>query len=257
MRKPFIAANWKMNGNFASNKSLLAGIVAQADKFKEIDVALFPAALYLPQVQAALQGTQIGWGTQNLSQFEQGAYTGEISALMLKDFDCHYVLIGHSERRCLYAQLDLDARVLDKILGEKYSMALKTGVTPIVCAGESLAEYDAGKTEEIVAQLLDVIIAEQGVKALSNAVLAYEPVWAIGTGRSASPEWAQSVHEFMRQRVAKHDKATAESLQILYGGSVKGDNATPLFAMADVDGGLVGGAALDADEFVRICSAAV
>ncbi len=257
MRKPMVAGNWKMNGNFASNETLLAGLIAQTEKLRGLDVAVFPPAVYLQQAKEALQGTGIDWGTQNLSQFEQGAYTGELSAVMLKDFACRYVLIGHSERRCLYAELDLDQHVLDKICGEKYSMALKTGISPILCIGESLVEYEAGQTEEIIAHLLDIVIAEQGVKALSNAVLAYEPVWAIGTGKTATPDWAQSVHEFMRKRVAKHDQATAESLQILYGGSVKGDNAAPLFSMADIDGGLIGGASLDGDEFINICLAAL
>ncbi len=257
MRKPMVAGNWKMNGNFVSNEKLLAGLAVQAEKLTDLDVAVFPPAVYLQQVKEALRDTGIDWGTQNLSQFDQGAYTGELSAVMLKDFACRYVLIGHSERRCLYAELDLDQHVLDKICGEKYSMALNTGLSPILCIGESLAEYEAGQTEEIIAQLLDIVIAEQGVKALSKAVLAYEPVWAIGTGKTATPEWAQSVHEFMRKRIAKHDEETAAGIQILYGGSVKGDNATPLFSMADIDGGLIGGASLDADEFIDICLAAL
>jgi triosephosphate isomerase len=204
----------------------------------------------------ALQSSGLTWGTQNLSQFRQGAYTGEISAAMLKDFGCKYVLIGHSERRCLYAELDLDQLVLDHIVADKIDMALTEGVTPIICIGESPEEHAKGQTEEVIARLMDIVINQSGVKALAQTVLAYEPVWAIGTGKSATPEWAQEVHSFMRERVAKHDRATAESLQILYGGSVKGDNAAPLFSMPDIDGGLVGGASLDADEFVKICQAA-
>lgn len=257
MRKSLVAGNWKMNGSSTSNKKLLDEILAQADKFEIDDVALFPPAVYLQQVQEALQGSVINWGTQNLSQFKQGAYTGEISAPMLNDFGCKYVLIGHSERRCLYAEIGLDQLVLDHIISEKYAMALQEGIIPIVCIGESPEEHAKGKTEEVVGRLLDIVIAQNGVKALSQAVLAYEPVWAIGTGKSATPDWAQDVHSFMRERVAKHDPATAESIQILYGGSVKGNNAAPLFAMQDIDGGLVGGASLDADEFVRICMATV
>jgi triosephosphate isomerase len=256
VRKPLVAGNWKMNGTSASNAQLLDKILAQKDKFSATEVAIFPPAVYLHQVQMALQSSGLSWGTQNLSQFRQGAYTGEISAAMLKDFGCKYVLIGHSERRCLYAELDLDQLVLDHIVADKFDMALTEGVTPIICIGESPEEHAKGQTEEVIARLLDIVINQSGVKALAQTVLAYEPVWAIGTGKSATPEWAQEVHSFMRERVAKHDQATAESLQILYGGSVKGDNAAPLFSMPDIDGGLVGGASLDADEFVKICQAA-
>lgn len=257
MRKPLVAGNWKMNGSSASNNVLLDGIIAKSDTFTSVDVALFPPAVYLHQVQQALAGTGLFWGTQNLSQFNQGAYTGEISALMLADFDCDFVLIGHSERRCLYAELDLDQRVLDRIVAEKYEMSVKAGITPIICIGESPEEHAVGRTEEVIARLLDTVIAYQGVEGLAHTVLAYEPVWAIGTGRSATPEWAQDVHSFMRQRVAKHDPTIAESLRILYGGSVNSNNAAPLFSQPDVDGGLVGGGSLNADEFVKICQAAV
>ncbi|MBE9533144.1 MAG: triose-phosphate isomerase [Proteobacteria bacterium] len=257
MRKRLVAGNWKMNGSSASNKLLLDGILKHESSFNNVDVALFPPAVYLQQVQRALEKSSISWGTQNLSQFIQGAYTGEISAPMLNDFGCKYVLMGHSERRCLYAEIGLDTLVLDHIIAEKYKAALDANIIPIVCIGESPEEHAEGKTEEVIARLLDIVIAENGAKALSQAVLAYEPVWAIGTGKSASPDWAQDVHSFMRQRIAKHDPATAESIQILYGGSVKGDNAAPLFAMPDIDGGLIGGASLDAEDFVQICKAAV
>mgnify|MGYP003384661656 FL=1 len=253
MRKPLVAGNWKMNGSSASNKILLDGILSQRSTFDSVEVALFPPSVYLGQVEDALSGTSISWGTQNLSQYKHGAYTGEISAPMLNDFNCKYVLIGHSERRCLYAEVGLDQLVLDHIIAEKYSMAIQEGITPIICIGESPEEHAKGQTEEIVARLIDIVIAKNGVKALSQAVLAYEPVWAIGTGKSATPEWAQDVHSFMRERLKAHDVETAESIQILYGGSVKGDNAAPLFSMPDIDGGLVGGASLDAHEFVAIC----
>lgn len=257
MRKPLVAGNWKMNGSSESNKALLEGILSKADTFSDIEVALFPPAVYLGQVQSALSGTDLAWGTQNLSQFEKGAYTGEISASMLADFGCQYVLIGHSERRCLYAELDLDQCLLDRIIAEKYEMAVRAGITPIICIGESPDEHAVGRTEEVVLRLLDTVIAHQGVEGLAHTVLAYEPVWAIGTGRSATPEWAQDVHSFMRQRVAKHDKEIAENIRILYGGSIKGNNAAPLFLQPDIDGGLVGGGSLDAYEFVKICQAAV
>jgi triosephosphate isomerase len=256
VRKPLVAGNWKMNGSSASNKILLDGILAQATTFDSADVALFPPAVYLQQVEQALTGTSIAWGTQNLSQFMHGAYTGEISAPMLNDFNCKHVLMGHSERRCLYAEIGLDQLVLDYIIAEKYSMAVQEGLTPIICIGESPEEHAQGKTEEIVARLLNIVIAKNGIRSLSQAALAYEPVWAIGTGKSATPEWAQDVHFFMRELLRKHDVEIAESTQILYGGSVKGDNAAPLFSMPDIDGGLVGGASLDANEFVAICQAA-
>lgn len=257
VRTPLIAGNWKMNGSSASNQALLDAILAQRATFADVDVALFPPALYLQQVQSALQNTGLSWGTQNLSQFESGAYTGEISAAMLKDFGCQYVLMGHSERRCLYAELNLDQVFLDHIIAEKYEMAIKFGIIPIVCIGESPEEHALGQTEEMVIRLLDIIIARQGVESLSKAVLAYEPVWAIGTGKTASPEWAQDVHALMRQRVAKHNPKIAENVQILYGGSVKGNNAAPLFAKPDVDGGLIGGSSRDAADFVKICQAAI
>jgi triosephosphate isomerase len=256
MRKPLVAGNWKMNGTRASNQSLLDAILKYAADFSDIDVALFPPAIYIPQVQQALTGTGIHWGTQNVSSSLNGPYTGEISAAMNHDFNCEFTLIGHSERRCLYDELDLDQLVLDQLVAEKYEAAASSGLTPIICIGESPQEHDLGQTEEVVVRLLDTLIAHQGAKALSRTVLAYEPVWAIGTGKSASPEWAQNVHQFMRERVAKHDKNTAENLQILYGGSVKGNNAASLFSKPDIDGGLIGGASLIADEFVKICQAA-
>lgn len=257
MRKPLIAGNWKMNGNSASNQQLLAEILTQRETFAEVDVALFPPALYVQQVQSALQNSGLHWGTQNLSQFESGAYTGEISAAMLKDFGCKYVLMGHSERRCLYAELNLDQQFLDHIIAEKYEMAIKFGITPIVCIGESPEEHALGQTEEMVLRLLDTIISHQGADSLSKAVLAYEPVWAIGTGKTASPEWVQDVHSLMRKRLAKHNPEIAENIQILYGGSVTGNNAGPLFAKPDVDGGLIGGSSRDAADFVKICQAAI
>lgn len=256
MRKPLVAGNWKMNGSSAKNNALLDGILASADSFPSIDVALFPPSVYLQQVQQRLEGSGMAWGTQNVSSYPKGAYTGEISASMLNDFNCKYVLIGHSERRSLYAELDLDQLILDRIIAEKYVMAVSEGVTPIICIGESPEEHAAGKTEEVITRHLDIVIEHRGVEPLSQTVLVYEPVWAIGTGRSATPEWAQEVHQLMRERVARHDKKIAQDIRILYGGSVKGNNAGPLFSMPDVDGGLIGGASLDPEQFVTICQAA-
>lgn len=256
MRKPLVAGNWKMNGTSASNQSLLEGILASAPDFASIDVALFPPAVYIYQVQQALTGTGIQWGTQNVSSYLEGPYTGEVSASMLSDFNATYTLIGHSERRCLYDELDIDQLVLDKLVAEKYEMAVSSGLTPIICIGETPQEHAQGKTEEVVLRLLDTLISHKGIEMLSRTVLAYEPVWAIGTGKSASPEWAQNVHQFMRERIEKHCPTTAANLRILYGGSVKGNNAASLFSKPDIDGGLIGGASLIADEFVAICQAA-
>jgi len=203
MRKPLIAGNWKMNGTSVSNQRLLDDIVASADSFTDIDVAIFPPSVYLHQVQQALTGSNLHWGTQNVSSFIEGPYTGEVSAAMLSDFGARYTLIGHSERRCLYNELAIDHLVLDKLVAEKCDKAISSGLTPIICIGETPQEHDEGKTEEIVLRLLDTLIEHQGAKTLSQTVLAYEPVWAIGTGKTASPEWAQNVHAFMRERVAK------------------------------------------------------
>jgi triosephosphate isomerase len=266
MRKPLVAGNWKMNNPIESSKTLLENILhqsqlldsmlAKAGKTSAVDIAIFPPSVYLKETQETLTGSSVHWGTQNVSAYDEGAYTGEISASMLQGFGCDYVLIGHSERRCLYEKLKLDQFVLDKIVAEKYQMATRHGLTPIMCIGETEEDYTKGKTEEVIARLLDVLIQYKGPKALSQTVFAYEPVWAIGTGKSATPEWAQEVHSFMRKRIAKHDAATAESLRIIYGGSVSAANAAAIFSKPDVDGGLIGGASLDVDQFIQICFAA-
>jgi triosephosphate isomerase len=203
----------------------------------------------LAQAQALLQGSNVAWGAQNMSHHEEGAYTGEVAAGMLLDFACKYVILGHSERRGLYHESD-------SMVAQKFEAAIKAGLKPILCVGETLDEREAGITEEVVARQLDAVIARSGVRMLEKAVLAYEPVWAIGTGKTASPEQAQAVHAFIRQRVAKQDGQVAQGLCILYGGSVKAANATELFSMADIDGGLIGGASLVAEDFVAICRAA-
>ncbi|MCX4187032.1 triose-phosphate isomerase [Methylophaga sp. OBS4] len=266
MRKPLVAGNWKMNNPVESPQILLQNIVYKAellhsilkktDTAPDVDIAIFPPSVYLKDTQEVLTGTGLHWGAQNVSAYDKGAYTGEISASMLVGLGCEYVLIGHSERRCLYEKLELDQHVLDQIVAEKYAQAINEKLTPIICIGETLEDYEAGKTEEIIARLLDLLIEHWGAKSLEQVVLAYEPVWAIGTGKSATPEWAQEVHAFMRQRVASHDPKTADSLRILYGGSVKPDNAASIFAMPDVDGGLIGGASLAVEDFMHICFAA-
>jgi triosephosphate isomerase len=203
---------------------------------------------YLAQTQQLLRNTPVKWGAQDVHQLEKGAYTGEVAASMLRDFDCCYVIVGHSERRALYGESS-------RLVAEKFASAQKAGLLPILCLGESLAERETGATEAVVAEQLDAAITLLGVQSLLNSVVAYEPVWAIGTGKTASPEQAQAVHAFIRQRVAGHDKQIAEGLRILYGGSVKASNAAQLFAMPDIDGGLIGGASLVAEDFLDICKA--
>ena len=231
-----MAGNWKMHGSRAANQALLDAIVAGMQGVECAVCVPFP---YLAQVAQRLQGTTIAWGAQNVSEFAQGAYTGEVSAAMLADLGCRYVLVGHSERRQLYGETDAQA-------ASKFAAAQGAGVRPIFCVGETLAERDAGRTEAVVARQLDAVL---GRGKLGDAVLAYEPVWAIGTGRTASPEQAQAVHGFLRRRVG-------EATRILYGGSVKAQNATAIFSMPDVDGGLIGGASLVAADFLAICAAA-
>jgi triosephosphate isomerase len=266
MRKPLVAGNWKMNNPDESPRTLLENILHHSQQLEkmlgdlnasaEFELAIFPPSVYLRETQEILAGSSIHWGTQNVSAYDEGPYTGEISASMIKGFGCEYVLIGHSERRCLYESLELDQTVLDKIVAQKYEMAINHDLTPIICIGETADDYEANKTEEIIARLLDVLIEHKGANELANTVLAYEPVWAIGTGKSATPEWAQDVHHFMRERIAKHDKEVADSVRILYGGSVNAINAASIFSKPDVDGGLIGGASLDLEAFIKICFAA-
>lgn len=248
MRRPLVAGNWKMNGSRAGNEGLLAAVSAGAREIAGVDIAVCPPFVYLADVEAALAGGAVAWGGQNLCQETgAGAYTGEISGAMLRDFGCRYVIIGHSERRTLYGESDAQ-------VARKFVAATAAGLTPILCVGELLEEREAGTTEAVIARQLDAVL--DAVDSLGQAVVAYEPVWAIGTGRTASPEQAQEVHGFIRRRVARKGADTAAALRILYGGSVKGSNAAELFAMADIDGGLIGGASLKAEEFLEICRAA-
>ena len=248
MRRKLVVGNWKMYGRLERNKSLLDDLLAATRDFGNVDCAVCVPFPYLFQAQAILQGSKIAWGAQNLSHHDEGAYTGEVAGGMLNEFGCKYAIIGHSERRGIYHESD-------ELVAMKFDAALKAGLKPILCVGETLQEREAGVTEEVVARQLDEIINRTGVKALANAVVAYEPVWAIGTGKTASPEQAQAVHAFIRQRVAKLDAQVAQGLCILYGGSVKAANASELFAKADIDGGLIGGASLVAEDFVAICRA--
>ena len=196
-----------------------------------------------------LRGTPVAWGAQNVSEHAQGAYTGEVSAAMLAEHGCRYVIVGHSERRTLFGEGS-------ELVAQKYAAALKAGLTPILCVGETLAERERGATEDTVAAQLAAVVERSGAQSFAHAVIAYEPVWAIGTGKTATPEEAQTVHAFIRGRLAESDEAVAANVQVLYGGSVKGSNAPQLFAMPDIDGGLIGGASLDASEFAAIVRAA-
>jgi triosephosphate isomerase len=249
MRQPLVAGNWKMNGSLQQNKDLLEGILGGVDDVKKAQIAVCSPYVYIPQVADLLRNTSISYGAQNVSEFDAGAYTGEVSASMLKEFGCHYAIVGHSERRSIYQESS--QQVADKFLA-----AQKSSIKPVLCVGELLEEREAGKTENVVAEQLDTVIAAAGIDALKDAVIAYEPVWAIGTGKTATPEQAQQVHAFIRKRLADQNAAVAEAMQILYGGSVKPDNAKELFSQPDIDGGLIGGASLDAKGFLSICCAA-
>ncbi len=247
MRKTLVAGNWKLNGSKESIKKLLDGILAGMSEAKT-DVAVCAPYIYIPLVQEILSGTDIAYGSESISEHDSGAYTGEISGSMLNDFACQYAIVGHSERRTLFAEQDADT-------ANKFAAARKHGLKPILCVGELLEEREQGITEEVVARQLDAVIELEGVETLADGVIAYEPVWAIGTGMTASPQQAQDVHAFIRGKIAALNAEVAEKVQILYGGSVNGGNADELFAMSDIDGGLIGGASLKAEDFLAICKA--
>lgn len=249
MRQPIIAGNWKMNGTRQSIKALLDGIKAGIGDVQSAEVAVCAPFVYLADVQQQLDGSPVAWGGQNLSTEAKGAFTGEISAEMLLDFGCKYVIVGHSERRTLYGEDDA-------LVAQKFSVARKAGLKPILCIGELLEEREAGTTEEVVARQLNAVIELEGVAALADGVIAYEPVWAIGTGKTASPQQAQDVHAFIRKLIAEKDASVAEKVRIQYGGSMNAGNAAELLAMNDIDGGLIGGASLKAEDFLTICCAA-
>ena len=249
MRAKLVAGNWKMHGSLPDNATLLSAVSAGAHGLRSAQVAVCVPFPYLFQAQQVLTGSRTAWGAQTLSQHAKGAHTGEVSATMLREFGCTYVIVGHSERRSLYGESD------DVVAG-KFGAATEAGLVPILCVGETLAQREAGVTESVVAAQLGAVVERFGVGALERAVVAYEPVWAIGTGRTATPEQAQAVHAFLRDRIAGDDAALAQRVRILYGGSVKSSNAAELFAMVDIDGGLIGGASLVADDFMAICRAA-
>jgi len=249
MRKPLIAGNWKMHGFTSQVKELVESIKLEVSSLSGIDIVLIPSFLHLCRVHELLHGSHIMLGAQNLYLGAQGAFTGEVSGPMLLDCDCKYVLIGHSERRTIFHE-DLE------LVTAKFHSATLAGLIPILCVGETLAQREKGHTEYVIQDQIDHVIKSVGIAAMKNAVIAYEPVWAIGTGLTATPEQAQTVHAFIRQILVKNDVAIADTIRILYGGSVKPENAASLFAMPDIDGALVGGASLDARSFLAICEAA-
>lgn len=249
MRRKLVVGNWKMYGNLAWNKTLLDAVVEGLRDYRNADYAICVPHPYLCQAQSILHGTNVAWGGQNMNQFEGGAFTGSVAPHMLVDFGCSYVIIGHSERRELCNESD-------PVVAAKFEAAVKVGMKPVFCIGESREEHEAGEAEDVVARQLDAVLTRVGADGLAKGVLAYEPVWAIGTGRGASPQKAQSVHAFIRQRIASHDSGVAASIRILHGGSVRVANAAQLLSMPDIDGALVGNASLVADQFIAICRAA-
>jgi triosephosphate isomerase len=249
MRVRCVAGNWKMHGSLTANQRLLDAVRAGADEVDGVDCVVCVPFPYLAQAEGALRGSRVAVGAQTLSEHDIGAFTGEVSGAMLRDFGCRYVIVGHSERRALYGERDAQ-------IAAKFVAAQRAGLTPILCVGETLEEREQGVTAEVVGRQLDAVLDAAGVAAFSAAVVAYEPVWAIGTGRTASPQQAQPVHEMVRARIAARDAQVGANVSILYGGSVKAGNAAELFAMPDVDGGLIGGASLVAEDFLSIVRAA-
>lgn len=246
MRRKLVVANRKMNGSLSENQAFFEGLLAGTKQAPEADYVVCMPHPYLFQAQQMLAKTPITWGGQNMSRYHSGAHTGSVSPLMLKEFGCDYVIIGHSERR-------LHGYDNDHSTGERFHVAVEHGLKPIFCMGETLEEYEDGITDVVIIRQLNAVIEEIGVESLANGVLAYEPVWAIGTGKAATPEHAQNILGFIRGHLELLNPTVAENIRILYGGSVKASNAADLFRMPDIDGALVGGASLDTQEFVDIC----
>ncbi len=243
MRTTLIAGNWKMNGSLKSVIELVESIVA--GEVKNAQLAIFPPAVYLMKIGGMLDGSEIALGAQNVCDQASGAYTGEIAASMLKECGCQYVIVGHSERRALYQESD-------KLVAGRFAMAQNAGITPVLCVGETLQERESGDTKAVVSRQLDAVIDSQGIEAIAHCVIAYEPVWAIGTGKVATPEQAQVVHQYLRDKLAALNAEVAEQVQILYGGSMNSSNAGELLSQPDIDGGLIGGASLKAADFISI-----
>jgi triosephosphate isomerase len=250
MRSKVVVGNWKLNGSLTGNETLLGALLREITGKGSAACAVCVPYPYLAQVQGLLKGSPIGWGSQDCSRYDQGAYTGDVSGKMIAEFGARYAIVGHSERRTLFG--DTDA-----VVAEKYQAARRAGLTPIFCIGETLEERERGETEAVLARQVDALLKRSSVGDLEGGIVAYEPVWAIGTGKTATSKQAEEAHAYIRQRISGHDKEVAARLPILYGGSVKGSNAAELFAMPNVDGGLVGGASLVQEDFVAIWRAAV
>ena len=246
MRSSLIAGNWKMNGSLQSVAELVDGI--KAGDAGKAELAVFPPAVYLMKVGGMLADSNCALGAQNVCDQEAGAYTGEVAAAMLKECGCRYALVGHSERRSLYLETD-------QMVAARFAMAVASGLIPVLCVGETLDEREQGITEDVVARQIDAVIDVCGIDGIAQAIIAYEPVWAIGTGKVATPDQAQDVHAFIRGKLAQLDVGVAEQVKILYGGSMNPSNAAELLSQADIDGGLIGGASLKADDFLAIAQA--
>lgn len=250
MRKPLVAGNWKMHGSKSMVNSLLQSLLTGIRPEVEVDLAVFPPFPYLYRAQKLLRDSSIAWGAQSLNPMAQGAHTGEVSASMLLDLGCRYVLVGHSERRHLYGESD-------SAVAARFEAAVQAGLEPVLCVGETLEQRERGETSAVVSAQIDAVLKRCGIDSLAAATIAYEPVWAIGTGKTATPDQAQEVHSFIRDKLAAQDDMIGGQIRILYGGSVNGSNAAELFARKDIDGGLVGGASLNAEDFLAIRDAAV
>ena len=248
-RRPLIAGNWKLNGTRQSVVDLATAVSAGCGALSA-EVLVCPTSVHITDVLGVVGNSAVHLGAQNCSDAQSGAFTGEVSAEMLAEFGCEYVILGHSERRAMFHESS-------DLVALKCIAVQKAGLTPILCVGETLEEREAGKVDSVISEQLDAVLNAAGIEAFNNMVVAYEPVWAIGTGKTATPEQAQEVHALIRARIAAQGSETAEALRILYGGSVKPDNAATLFSQTDIDGGLIGGAALDAESFLAICEAAV
>ncbi len=249
MRRSLVVGNWKMNGSRDKTRALLGEILAGLGQLANVDVGVCPPYVHLPDASELLKGSSVLLGSQNVADQDEGAFTGEISAPMLLELGCALAIVGHSERRMVYGESSA-------LVAARYAKAIQHGLVPILCIGETLEERESDRTFEVIGEQLDAVLNSSGVASLTKAVIAYEPVWAIGTGKTASTEQAQEVHAWIRAKIAKLDASVAEKIQILYGGSVKGDNAAALFSMPDIDGGLIGGASLDANSFLKICHSA-
>jgi triosephosphate isomerase len=244
-RSRLVAGNWKMNGSRSSIRQLVSGILDQIDSCSGCEIAVFPPFVFLPMVQEMLLSKQVGLGAQNIDSHVQGAYTGEVSAQMVAEFGCTYVLLGHSERRAYYAETD-------DTVSEKFTACIESGLHPILCVGETLKQREEGLTEKIVSQQLQIVLDNCGIDTFAEATIAYEPVWAIGTGISASPQQAEQVHAVIRDVVMQQDSGIGQEIRVLYGGSVTAESASSLFAEENIDGALVGGASLNAADFMKI-----